>query len=80
MLDNGEVTSSSSSSEDENREGGGTSEEEAEHGDLFMVRRLLGNACKELDDTQRENISTLDASLKARYVLLSLIVGVVPML
>ena len=23
---------------------------------FFMVRRLLGNACKELDDTQRENI------------------------
>ena len=50
------ITSSSSSSEDENREGGGTSEEEAEYGDLFMVRILLGNACKDLDDTQKENI------------------------
>ena len=57
MLEGGNITSASSSlSASEDSRENSSCEEEAETGDLYMVRRLMGSMCKELDDTQRENI------------------------
>ena len=57
MLEGGNITSaSSSSSASENSGEDSSCEVEAEKGDLYMVRRLMGSMCKDLDDTQRENI------------------------
>ena len=57
LLENGGVESESScSSSEAPSEEEGLHHVEAEEGDLLMVRRLMGSLCKELDDTQRENI------------------------
>jgi len=57
VLGNGDITSASSSSSYSS-----SSESESEcdvqplECDLLMIRRLIGNVCKDRDETQRENI------------------------
>ena len=57
MLEGGHITSaSSSSSASEISSENSSCDEEAEKGDLYILRRLMGSMCRELNDTQRENI------------------------